>query len=1174
MLTCSPDAALARRPRLLGHATSLALLLTLALGGAPTARAGSIGTAQDSPAVAPLSSASETDRAALEARLLALQNNETLGEVERTRRVDLVKSALAELDAAGEFKARGDEFARAIVELPNEIERGRAALQARANADPAAASADLPKDLEALQRIASQLGAELTGDRARVAELQRELSAVRLRPEAAATELSDARRALELLDGEVADASSPADPGGIEALELQVKLARRRARAAEVAMLDQEMLSQATRQEHIEVLLSQAELDVTELEARLARVQSRVSEMRQSAAAAASNEAQIERQQSIGKHRQIEEVAVAIAEVTQTNEQLVPKLNELRERQVDVEARLAQTERDNREIKLSLELGITRSLGTVLVELRRELTDPRSYERSADQLQADGMEQRLALFTLERELTRLGNLDRVLDQRMARPSAQELDGPAQLELRAELKRLLETKTAQLELLEGTRREYLAGLVLLESRERALFAEAQELSLLLAERLLWIPNMSPLTAGAMESLVADLSWATGGTLWKKVFDDLMGDLRGNLGGYVAAAVAIVALMSVRRRATDRIEAIADSVGHVRKDGILLTLRTALLHLAVALPQPLAIYFVGWRLASAPGVSAATSSVGDALVNTAAVALALIYTRDASRAHGLIRSHFEWSEHTGRLLRRHLVWFTPIALAATFAINLAAEQSEAEEHTALSALGLVVLSIAVAALGGALLRPSLGLGTGTRSSIVRGTRAAWLPIALVIPLGLAGMTIAGYQYAALALADRLEGTLVLIVAVLAMHAVLLRWLTISQRRLALKVAMEKRAALLEKRDTSDADAKAEFLDPVDAINVAQIKDQTQGLLRFAAGALVVIGLWFTWVDILPALNVLEEKKLWDQMVTIDGVQTAVPITLASLGLAILIVAITITAARNAPSFLEIAVLQQLPLDAGARYASRTLSLYAIVATGTVLAFNAIGVGWSSVQWLVAALSLGLGFGLQEIFANFVSGLIILLERPVRVGDTVTVSNVTGIVSRIRMRATTITDWQRRELVVPNRNFITGELINWSLSDPILRLDFVVGIAYGSDTELAHRTMTEVARAHPLVLDQPEANVFFVGFGDSTLNFQVRVFVNEPTNVGRTRIMHDLHMAIDRACREHEIEIAFPQRDVHLRLSDGVLRVQVERGEDARATLLDLDADSGTGPAAPKS
>jgi small-conductance mechanosensitive channel len=128
------------------------------------------------------------------------------------------------------------------------------------------------------------------------------------------------------------------------------------------------------------------------------------------------------------------------------------------------------------------------------------------------------------------------------------------------------------------------------------------------------------------------------------------------------------------------------------------------------------------------------------------------------------------------------------------------------------------------------------------------------------------------------------------------------------------------------------------------------------------------------------------------------------------------------------------------------------------YSIAVIGVTLLFWLIGIGWLSLQWLIAAMTVGLGFGLQEIFAIFVSGLILLFERPVRIGGTVTLNNITGTVSRIRIRATTILDWYNRELIVPNRAFVTDNLINWTLTNPDLRMILKVGIAFGSDTRKA--------------------------------------------------------------------------------------------------------------------
>ena len=127
----------------------------------------------------------------------------------------------------------------------------------------------------------------------------------------------------------------------------------------------------------------------------------------------------------------------------------------------------------------------------------------------------------------------------------------------------------------------------------------------------------------------------------------------------------------------------------------------------------------------------------------------------------------------------------------------------------------------------------------------------------------------------------------------------------------------------------------------------------------------------------------------------------------------------------------------------MDPGTRYAFITICRYLIITVGIIVAFGWLGVPWASYQWLVAAVTVGLGFGLQEIFANFVSGLIVLFEQPIRVGDVVSIGDVTGVVSKIRMRATTVTNWDRHDLIVPNKEFITGRLLNWTLTNTVNRV-----------------------------------------------------------------------------------------------------------------------------------
>lgn len=316
----------------------------------------------------------------------------------------------------------------------------------------------------------------------------------------------------------------------------------------------------------------------------------------------------------------------------------------------------------------------------------------------------------------------------------------------------------------------------------------------------------------------------------------------------------------------------------------------------------------------------------------------------------------------------------------------------------------------------------------------------------------------------------------------------------------------------------------------------IDIATINSQIRMMLSNLIGWSFAVGLYFTWQGALPALGILESVNLWEIAVPgINGTDFQA-ITLATVLLAAIIIVVTSIAAKNLPGVLEIGLLQRLPLQPGSRYAITTLSQYAITAIGITIALSALGARWSQIQWLVAALSVGLGFGLQEIVANFISGLILLFERPIRVGDTVTIGELTGKVARIRIRATTIVDWDNKEIVVPNKNFITERFVNWTLSDPIIRVKLNLGIAYGSDVEKALKVMSDAANAQEKVLREPAAQALFLGFGDSSLDFEIQLYIRDLPD--RLPVIHGVHMAINDGFADANIEIPFPQRDLHVR------------------------------------
>jgi small-conductance mechanosensitive channel len=227
----------------------------------------------------------------------------------------------------------------------------------------------------------------------------------------------------------------------------------------------------------------------------------------------------------------------------------------------------------------------------------------------------------------------------------------------------------------------------------------------------------------------------------------------------------------------------------------------------------------------------------------------------------------------------------------------------------------------------------------------------------------------------------------------------------------------------------------------------------------------------------------------------------------------------------------------MLARTKLDEALRYGIERIFGYIIIVLGFYIALQTIGLDLSSLAVIAGAVGVGLGFGLQNIFSNFMSGLIILAERPIAIGDRVEVAGVAGQVSKISLRSTTVVTNDNISIIVPNSQFISESVINWSHGDPKVRFRIPVGVAYGTDTEKLTATLLAVAKANLQVLDEPAPKVFFDSFGDSSLNFELGVWTQDQMRAPRTLRSH-LNFAIELALREANIEIPFPQRDLHVR------------------------------------
>jgi len=581
---------------------------------------------------------------------------------------------------------------------------------------------------------------------------------------------------------------------------------------------------------------------------------------------------------------------------------------------------------------------------------------------------------------------------------------------------------------------------------------------------------------------------------------------------------------------------------------------LTLWALALTVYLAIGFPFLMLFMAWQLLQLPGPYDFTHAVATGMLSAASIWALLGFFYHVCRRNGLAQVHFRWPQSARQSLRRNLSWFLPLAVLMAFLISSVATVKDIEFGDSMAKLALIVQVIANSVFLGWTLRFSGGIISALvkrLSALVKRHPTGWLarlryiwwPVAVGLPLFVAVLVAVGYFLSALQLRGLIRDTSQLVMILIVLNSLALRWLTLARRRFARREAQRKAEEKREENLRKQAEKKTALTDETapaimhhePEIGLAEIDGQTRSMLRTVMFFLVAIGLWAIWEPVFPAFGILQDIALWSYSDVVEGVTTQIPISLANLVMAVVVVVSTIIASRNLPGLLEITILNRLPMDAGARYAFTTLCRYAITAIGIIVAFNTIGFRWSSVQWLLAALGVGLGFGLQEIVANFICGLIILFERPFKPGDTVTIGDISGtVVRRKGLRATTIRDWDRKELIVPNKSFITGNLINWTLSDPISRFIVKVGIAYGSDVELAEKLLLKVIHENPLVLKEPKPSVYFLGFGDNSLDFQLRIFINNLDHWMPTR--HELHKAIDRAFRKAGIVIAFPQRDVH--------------------------------------
>ena len=512
----------------------------------------------------------------------------------------------------------------------------------------------------------------------------------------------------------------------------------------------------------------------------------------------------------------------------------------------------------------------------------------------------------------------------------------------------------------------------------------------------------------------------------------------------------------------------------------------------------------------------------------------------------RPNGIAYRHFNMPQSSNAVFRKilkHSVWVIGLLLNTSI-FNNATEYGIAYDVIGQAMTVLVLVSVLFVVVPGF----RMGIATYQKAaSYKRDAKPMLLGLVRILlvlaPIALIVLIVMGYYYTATQIIEHLVASYFAIVTWIIIRNMVYRGFNVSSRRLSYRRLQEKRALAQAKaqaqqngqEQTVETEDSALVLQD-DAISVSDIKNQMLKITDLVLWTALFGLLYWVWSDLVTVAYYLKEITLWQQATTTEAGTVMESITLLNLLVAMIVLIVTYILVKNLGGLLETLVFSNLNLSQGTPYTITTIFTYLLIIIGASIAFASLGMSWSKLQWLFTALSVGLGFGMQEIFGNFVSGIIILFERPVRVGDMVTIGSFNGTVSKIRIRATTLIDNDRKEVIVPNKAFITERVVNWALTSSMTRLVISVGVAYGSDLELVKRLLLQAAEENEAVLKDPAPAAYFLTFGASTLDHELRVYVGQLSD--RIRTIDALNRRIDELFMANNIEIAFNQLDIFIK------------------------------------
>jgi potassium efflux system protein len=1091
--------------------------------------------------------------AQIESKIKEAEAATDLDEATKDKVLEQLRRALGNLETANAHEAKAAAYADALTAAPIETVAARKQLAALQEAAPSPVPTHL--SLSEIEQRLTQTQVEASVTETKVSEIDKALEGRKLRLEQARQRIVEARSRLEEISTDLQLPGAEGEPRALTQARLWAQQTAQQALWSEVRMLEQELVSAEVREDLLKAQRDLAKARLERLRAEHARLAGARNERRRAEVERAQALAIAAEAESADADPHVQALRRDNAVLAQSLAALTDKLDALSRSPAELREQDERIEAEYHAARQRIEIaGISEAFGQLLLDRRKQLPDLRLVRQQLAERQEALIDSMLRQLRYEENRRQLQDRDAFLDGETADVPAEEREAVRDQLNQAATQRL-ELLDQALELEETYQR--LLGEVNFATTE--LLETAAGYDAFLAERLLWVRSAQTLDWATLTMLPSAVAWLVNPAGWLDVVAILV-DLAWTSAVFWLLVVAVSILLWKGRAMRRALRSTAEPLRRVRTDSFRHTAKALALTLLDALAWPLLLAGIGWLLRESAAVTPFARSVGDAAVGLSLALYLLRAFRILCVPRGVGETHFRWDSKRVARLRKQLDWLVAALLPLGFVAIAIYSQDHNDYIASLGRLALMLLLIAFAVFIGRVLHPAEGVFAGVLTEHPTGfasrSRYLWYAAVLSVPLALAVLATLGYTYTAGTLLDAMVKQLWLVLGLVVLHQSIVRWLIVTRRQLALRAALERQAARRAEaaRQAEEESSSSSLQVEEPQADLSALDEQSRKLINGVIALLGVGGLWLIWRDLLPALAVFDRVALWHYTAVTQQTETVEPFTLVDLGVVALIGFVTFAAARHLPALIEILLLKQTSVSAGSRYAIKTLAGYAILATAVLLIFSSLGLSWSQAQWLVAALGVGIGFGLQEIVANFISGLIILFERPVRVGDIVTIGETSGVVTRIQIRATTIRNWDRQELLVPNKEFITGRLLNWTLTDQTNRITIPVGVAYGSDTRKALQLLGEIAAQHEEVLDDPAPLITFESFGDNSLLLVLRCYLANLDN--RLATISDIHQMINERFAEAGISIAFPQRDVHMFTSQP-LDVRLHRAKVDDAT-----------------